>query len=172
VFLICACNHHHMAQPTWDIVNMESEQFSKLSVVWGGAVSPEFVKTEIVVDSNKEVSMNMKYYADAKVQNECTGKATLTEQEYEKIVSLVSSTDLFHYRPPIDCQPLYGSQGVTVAYTRSDSSSSSFDSVCELDKKIDDLLYTVDAAAHNNITDCSWQLLMQEEGTETSGQTS
>ena len=172
MFLSCACHTEQMQKPTWDLVSGESAQFAKLSVVWGGAVSPEFIRTEITIDSNKEISLIMQSYAASEVKSECSGKATLNEQDYQKIVSMVSSIDLFHYRPPTDCQPLIGTQGVAVTYTRNDGSSGSFDTVCELEQKIDDLLYSVDATAQKYITGCSMETLMQGEGTETSGTTS
>jgi len=167
-FLAIGCNSNgNLVQPTWDVVNMESEQFKQLSVAWGGAVSPDFVITQIDLTSDEVITLTMQRYNNDKMQNQCSGNAMLKLQDYEKIVSLVSSTNLFNYQPTADCKPLVGTQGVDVSYTRNNGTSNHFNTACEIDPKIDNLLNSVDSIADANITDCSWELLMQEVGEAT-----
>jgi hypothetical protein len=162
-FLAFACNpHENLVRPTWDIATFGDGQFKQLTIVWEGAVSPEYVKSQIDVTSDKVLTLNMEYYKDDLLQDQCTGSATLKDQDYEKIASMSSSSNLFHYQPMGDCKPMYGTQGVSITYTRSDGVSNHFNTLCDLEPLIDSLLLSIDALAHTNVTDCSWELLTQE----------
>lgn len=140
------------------------DYFSELMVKWNGAVSPSKVTVETKIDNAKHLDLTIKGYENfEELTNECSGTVEISDEDYQNILALINSSNLYKYEPPAisdeKCEALIGTEGVTVSYIRSDKTNNQFTTICTLDEKVAVLIDAVDMLAEKYVTDCTWDMV-------------
>jgi len=152
---------------SWN-VSKDAKDFHELSITWHGAVAPESVSKDVVIFEDKTVSLNMMQFKDIeKMTDECSGYTRLSDGEFQKVLDLVNKSNLAEYYLSNNCEPLVGTQGVTVTLMRNDKTYNEFTTSCELDPVVQELLDTVEQLVDAAITDCSYEYFVEEKDTQT-----
>jgi len=154
LFVLAGCSNWGKADPASFSENAPSTLFQQLKITWHGAVSPESIAKEIVIENSKKIALNMKSYSESELKNECNGVGELIDEDYIKVLSLLDKAHLDVYFPGPDCEPLIGTAGVTIAYTLTDGTSKEYTTLCNVDQQIKELLDTVEYQAIENVTGC------------------
>jgi hypothetical protein len=135
--------------------NAPSTLFKEMTVTWGGAISPESISKEVVIDNNLGITVHIQQYSEFELKGECTSSAKLSVGDYSNILTLLDRAHLDVYFPGPDCAPLYGSAGITIAYQLADGTSKEYTTLCDLDPQITELVDTVESIATADVGGCS-----------------
>jgi len=155
LFVLAGCSNWGKADPASFSENAPSTLFKEMTVTWGGALSPESISKEVVIDNNLGITVHIQQYSEFELKGECTGSAKLSAEDYSTMLTLLDRAHLDVYFPGPDCAPLLGTMGIAIAYQLTDGTSKEYSTLCALDSQITELIDTVGDMAAASVTDCS-----------------
>lgn len=165
-----ACNSSgNSSDPSWS-TSKEMERFHELTIQWDkNWFSEAPIMKEIVISHYHGMNLHVQKVTSVNTPSEeCYGYTLLSDEDYESILALIAAANVSGYVPPV-CDPLISEADQTIVnYLKNDNTWNEFSTSedperCDYDSKVANMLEVVQEIASTNITNCSEDLLIQED---------